>query len=98
MLIDYISIHNYSLQATLSNCLVCSRTLFSDKAKNMTSASFVEVCPSYVSIGGTTCDVLLCSKCRTQIAIQQWPSGAANIGLTPDNNPAVLASLTPYEL
>jgi len=51
-----------------------------------------------VSIGATTCDVLLCSKCHTQIAKQQWPSWAADIGLTPDKNPAVLASLRPDEL
>jgi len=34
----------------------------------------------------------------TQVAKQQWPFWAADIGLTPDNNPAVFASLTPDEL
>jgi len=58
MFVEYISI----LQTLLFTCLrIC--VLFSEKKKqkfNMTSASFIEVCPSYVytSIGTTTCDVV----------------------------------------
>jgi len=65
----------------------------------MTSASFSEVCLSYVctSIGTTTCDIVLCGKCHSQIAKQQWPSWVTDKGLTPDSIPVVLASLTPDE-
>ena len=78
---------------------MCSRTPFqTKKSKSKTSVSIIEVCPSYVFTGATTCDAVLCSKCHTQIAKQQWPSWEADNGLTPDNIPAVLASLTPDEL
>ena len=33
---------------------------FSVQVKGMTSAPFIEVCPSYVSIGATNCDVFAC--------------------------------------
>ena len=69
--------------------------MFCDKAKQVTSATVTEACPNYTFC---TSDVIVCSKCSTQVSKGQCPSWAASNNLAPDDIPTQLASLTPDEV
>ena len=57
----------------------------------VSSATVTEACPNYTFC---TSDVIVCSKCSTQLSKGQCPSWAASNDLAPDDIPTQLASLS----
>ena len=79
---------------TVDYCFLSHHIVFDDNAKKLSSSLFHDACPDGVHVNVTMNEVLLCTKCNTQVSKHQWPSWAVTNDLIPDKIAVELASLT----
>ena len=85
------------LKTTLESCQVCHCLVCADKIKHISGTLVTEACPTDFE-EPLHADIVVCSKCNTQVVKGQWPSWAATNDLAPDDIPTQLAVLTPDEV